>query len=147
MKKIGQFLFDTWYGALAACAVSAAGVLAGVLFGFLKAVDVAGLVSAAFLLLSGLALVAAFISILVPQLITSVKSIVQYAGTFLSMNSERIKSFLLKYEFLSIEGEKLVIAWENVVSQMLNYTNLLVSNVKAGKVANLTGLEAIGAED
>lgn len=61
MKRIGKFLFDTWYGAPAACAVSAAGVLAGVLFGFLKAADIAGLVSAALLLLSGLALVAAFV--------------------------------------------------------------------------------------
>ena len=61
MKRIGKFLFDTWYGAPAACAVSAAGVLAGVLFGFLKAADIAGLVFAALLLLSGLALVAAFV--------------------------------------------------------------------------------------
>ena len=28
MKKIARFLFDTWYGALAACAVSAAALLA-----------------------------------------------------------------------------------------------------------------------
>ena len=61
MNKVAKFLFDTWYGALAACAVSAAGVLAGVLFGFLKAVDIAGLVFGALLLLSGLVLVAAFV--------------------------------------------------------------------------------------
>ena len=85
--------------------------------------------AAAVLLL--LALVGGFIAILVPQLITSVKSILQYAGSFISMNSDRINEFLLKHEFLSIEGEKLVIAWENVVSQMMNYTNLLVNNVKA----------------
>ena len=54
-------MFDTWYGAPAACAVSAAGFLAGVLFGFLKAVDIAGLVFGVLLLLSGLVLVAAFV--------------------------------------------------------------------------------------
>jgi len=85
--------------------------------------------AAAVLLLVGL--VGGFIAILVPQLITSVKSILQYAGAFISMNSDRINEFLLKHEFLSIEGEKLVIAWENVVSQLMNYTNLLVNNVKA----------------
>ena len=47
------------------------------------------------------------------------------------MNRETINQLLLKYEFLSIEGEKLVIAWENVVSQMMNYTSLLVNNLMA----------------
>ena len=95
----------------------------------------------AVLLLVGL--VAAFIAILVPQLITSVKSILQYAGSFISMNSDRINEFLLKYEFLSIEGEKLVIAWENVVSQLMNYTNLLVNNIKAIAVGISSGVYSV----
>ena len=78
-----------------------------------------------------LALVAGFMAILVPQLITSVKSILQYAGSFISMNSDRINEFLLKYEFLSIEGEKLVIAWENIISELMNNISLLMNNVKA----------------
>ena len=90
----------------------------------------------AFLVL--LALLAAFFAILVPQLITSVKSILQYASNFISMNSERIEQFLLKYEFLSFDGEKLVIAWENVISQLMDYTSLLVNNVMAiaGGISN-----------
>lgn len=90
-----------------------------------------------------LAMVAGFMAILVPQLITSVKSILQYAGSFISMNSDRINDFLLKYEFLSIEGEKLVIAWENVVSQMMNYTNLLVNNVKTIAVGISSGVYTV----
>jgi len=78
-----------------------------------------------------LALISGFFAILVPQLITSIKSIMQYISNFVSMNRETINQLLLKYEFLSIEGEKLVIAWENVVSQMMNYSSLLVNNLMA----------------
>lgn len=90
-----------------------------------------------------LAMVGGFMAILVPQLITSVKSILQYAGAFISMNSDRINEFLLKYEFLSIEGEKLVIAWENVMSQMLNYTNLVVNNLKTIAVGISSGVYTV----
>ncbi|MBQ9040748.1 MAG: AI-2E family transporter [Clostridia bacterium] len=78
-----------------------------------------------------LSLVSGFFAILVPQLITSVKSILQYIANFVSMNRETINQLLLKFEFLSIEGEQLVIAWENVVSQLMNYTSLLVNNLMA----------------
>ncbi len=78
-----------------------------------------------------LALLSGFFAILVPQLITSVKSILSYIASFISSNRETINQLLVKYEFLSIEGEKLVIAWENVVSQLMNYTSLLVDNLMA----------------
>ena len=78
-----------------------------------------------------LSLLSGFFAILVPQLITSVKSILQYIANFVSMNRETINQLLVKFEFLSIEGEQLVIAWENVVSQLMNYTSLLVNNLMA----------------
>ena len=78
-----------------------------------------------------LALLAGFFAILVPQLITSVKSVLKYIANFVEMNRETINQLLVKYEFLSIEGEQLVIAWENVVSQVMNYTSLLVDNLMA----------------
>ena len=78
-----------------------------------------------------LALLAGFFAILLPQLITSVKSILQYVATFVSANSDRINELLLKYEFLSIEGEQLVIAWEKVVSELANYTSVVVNNLMA----------------
>ena len=77
-----------------------------------------------------LAMVAGFMAILVPQLITSVKSLLQYAGNFIALNSDRINEFLLKYQFLSIEGEKLVIAWENIISELMNNITLLMNNAK-----------------
>lgn len=61
MKKIARVLFDTWYGAVAACAVSAAGVVAGTLFGAWTAGRIAVVVFGGLLLLSGLVLVAAFV--------------------------------------------------------------------------------------
>jgi hypothetical protein len=72
MKKIARFLFDTWYGALAACAVSAAALLAawtvvmegaasGTRFGFWESGCAVALLAAVFLGLSLLALAAAFV--------------------------------------------------------------------------------------
>ena len=78
-----------------------------------------------------LALLSGFFAILVPQLIASIKSILQYVRNFVATNRETINQLLVKYEFLSIEGEKLVIAWENVVSQAMNYTSLVVDNLMA----------------
>ena len=78
-----------------------------------------------------LTLLSGFFAIVMPQLVTSIKSIVQYVGNFISANRETINQLLLKYEFLSIEGEQLVIAWENVASQAMNYTSLLLDNVMA----------------
>lgn len=78
-----------------------------------------------------LAALSGFFAILVPQLITSIKSIMLYINNFVSMNRETINQLLLKYEFLSIEGERLVIAWENVASQIMNYSSLLVNNLMA----------------
>ena len=90
----------------------------------------------AFLLL--LALLAGFFAILLPQLITSVKSILQYIANFVTSNEKSIEQLLLKFEFLSIEGEQLVIAWEKVVSEMMNYTSLVVNNIMAiaGGISN-----------
>ena len=90
-----------------------------------------------------LALLAGFFAIMLPQLITSVKSILQYITNFVTVNQDRIKEFLLKYEFLSIEGEKLVIAWENIVSQTMNYTSFLLNYVKAIAVGVSSGVYSV----
>ena len=90
-----------------------------------------------------LALLAGFFAIMLPQLITSVKSILQYITNFVTINQDRIKDFLLRYEFLSIEGEKLVIAWENIVSQTMNYTSFLLNYVKAIAVGVSSGIYSV----
>ena len=71
-------------------------------------------------------LVSAFFGMLVPQLISSVKSIVPTVSRFYNTNADYINQFLLKYEFLNIENEQLVVAWEKIVSEFGNYANLLV---------------------
>ena len=73
-----------------------------------------------------LALLSGFFAILVPQLITSIKSILQYVMNFFSANSERINELLLNLEFLNIEGEQLVISWENINSRLIEYARVVV---------------------
>lgn len=77
------------------------------------------------------ALVTGFFSIMAPQLINSISSIVQYVASFIRQNTDRINQFLVKYEFLNIEGEDLVVSWENIVSRLSNFTPHLVNNVLA----------------
>lgn len=90
-----------------------------------------------------LAILAGFFAIMLPQLITSIKSILQYITNFVAVNQDRIKEFLLKYEFLSIEGEKLVIAWENIVSQTMNYTSFVLNYVKAIALGVSSGVYSV----
>ena len=90
-----------------------------------------------------LAILAGFFSILLPQLITSIKSIVQYIANFVMINQDKIKEYLLKYEFLSIEGEKLVIAWENIVSQTMNYTSVLLNSAKTIALGVSSGVYSV----
>jgi len=75
------------------------------------------------------ALLTGFFGIMVPQLMSSIKSIFIYIANFISMNTDRINDLLLKINFLSIEGEQLVIAWENVMSQVMNYSTHVVNYV------------------
>ena len=98
-------------------------------------------VTVAILLL--LAVVAGFFAIMLPQLITSIKSILQYITSFVNVNQDKIKEFLLKYEFLSIEGEKLVIAWENIVSQTMNYTSFLLNSAKTIALGVSSGVYSV----
>lgn len=90
-----------------------------------------------------LAVVASFFAIMLPQLITSIKSILQYITNFVMVNQDRIKEFLLKYEFLSIEGEKLVIAWENIVSQTMNYTSTVLNYAKTIALGVSSGVYSV----
>lgn len=77
------------------------------------------------------ALICGFFSIMVPQLINSISSIVQYVATFIRQNTDKINNFLLKYEFLNLEGEDLVVAWENVFSHLSNYSTFVFDNILA----------------
>ena len=70
-----------------------------------------------------------FLRIVVPQLIVSISSIVQYISRFLRANSGRINEILLRYDFISLDGDELIVAWENIVSSQINNITMLLDNL------------------
>ncbi len=74
-------------------------------------------------------IITVFTALLVPQLAQSVRSIIFFARNFLSANADQINDFLQKNNFISREGERLVVMWENVLNQTLDYTTLVLNNV------------------
>ncbi len=76
-----------------------------------------------------LLLVLVFLRIIVPQLVVSIRSIVEYITGFLHENSGRLNEILLKYDFLSFNGDELVVAWDNIVSSQINNITLLLNNL------------------
>jgi len=77
--------------------------------------------SAAIILL--LAIITGFVAILVPQLYNSIKSLLLIISRLIAQYTPMIERFLLNLKFLNIEGEQLVVAWENVTSQLMNILN------------------------
>ena len=77
--------------------------------------------SAAIILL--LAIITGFVAILVPQLYNSIKSLLLIISRLIAQYTPVIERFLLNLKFLNIEGEQLVVAWENVTSQLMNILN------------------------
>ena len=78
-----------------------------------------------------LALIVGFFAILVPQLVNSIKMVVPLVVQGIQEESEFINDLLLKYNFLTLEGEQLVISWDTVVSRILNYRNVLLDSIVA----------------
>ena len=70
-----------------------------------------------------------FLRIIVPQLVVSIKSIVDYITRFLRMNSRRLNEILLRYDFISVDGDELIVAWENIVSSQINNITMLLDNL------------------
>ena len=88
------------------------------------------------LLLGG---ITAFCLLLVPQLVQSIRSIYFFVRNFISVHSNDINGFLLNFNFLSYEGENLVVMWENVVRQTSDYVSLVLNNAMqlAGSISNI----------
>ena len=70
-----------------------------------------------------------FLRIIVPQLVVSINSIVQYISRFLRANSARLNEVLLRYDFISVDGDELVVAWENIVSSQIKNITMLLDNL------------------
>lgn len=83
------------------------------------------LLSIVFLLL----LVYVFIKIMVPQMIRSIGSIYVYITDFLKTNKDWFNHLMLKLDFLSVDGDELVVAWENIVSSQIQNITLLLNNL------------------
>ena len=80
------------------------------------------------------AIVSIFLLILLPQVIVSIESIIGYVSAFLKNNRTYLNSILIKYDWLSFDGDELVVAWENIVSsQIKNITALLDVTVLISK--------------
>ena len=78
-----------------------------------------------------LAMITGFFAILVPQLVSSIKLVVPRVAKGIQQESEIINDLLLKYNILTMEGEQLVVSWDNIVSQVLNYRNVLLDSIMA----------------
>ena len=95
---------------------------------------IARLLSTAAAILFLVILVYIFLMILLPQVIKSIESIIGYVSAFLKDNRTYLNSILLKYDWLSFDGDELVVAWENIVSsQIKNITALLDVTVLISK--------------
>lgn len=70
-----------------------------------------------------------FLMIMLPQVINSIKSIVGYVSNFLSSNRAQLDQILLRYDFLSFDGDELVVAWENIVSSQIKNITMLLDNL------------------
>lgn len=78
-----------------------------------------------------LTIIAAFVCILVPQLVESVKQLVTYITTFIRSNVHHLNQLLVRWDFIEFEGEELVIAWEKIIAETSNYIEFVVDNVLA----------------
>jgi len=74
-------------------------------------------------------LVYAFIMILLPQVISSIESIIGYGSAFLRDNKEWLNQLLIRFDFLNVDGDELVVAWENIVTTLSGNISLLVDNL------------------
>ena len=82
-------------------------------------------------LLAVLAMLAAFIGVMLPQLIDSIKQLVSYISAFISSNVDQLNQLLLQWDFITFEGEDLIIAWDKILAETSDYIAFVVDNVMA----------------
>ncbi len=89
--------------------------------------------------LFALALLAGFIWVMVPQIISSLKSVVTIVTNAVPRNNQEVRELLSRATFLQklgLDTEQLMTAWEHVqgqimqrLSQFTTYTNVLINNL------------------
>jgi len=85
--------------------------------------------STGFSLITLLLVVYVVLSILMPQVIHSITSIVTFVSTLLKDESSQLNQLLLQWDFLHVDGDELVVAWENIVSTYISNIATLLDNL------------------
>ncbi len=76
-----------------------------------------------------IAMLAGFLIILLPQVISSIKSLVDLVTDFVNNNESTINEFLIKNGLFTVEGSELNSFWDNLVSTLSQYINVFLPNL------------------
>ena len=76
-------------------------------------------------------LVYLFLIIMLPQVISSIQSIIGYATAFLRSNKDLLNDLLIRFDFLSVDGDQLVVAWENIATKLSGNITMVLDNLFA----------------
>ena len=69
------------------------------------------------------------IIIMLPQVIHSITAIINFVSSLLKDKTSQLNQILLKYDFLHVDGDELVVAWENIVSTYISNIAQLLDNL------------------
>ena len=100
-------------------------VLAGTLYRRKPKARTLRLLSSLLSLLLLIALISLFVQILLPQIISSVGSLVRQITTFVNENNDQVNSVLKQLGFIDAQADPLNTAWQNLLSTMTTYVDVL----------------------
>ncbi len=75
-------------------------------------------ISTTIALLAILALLTAFLGILLPQIVSSVRSLISIIGAFVNENAESMNQLLGQIKFLSFEGAQVALDWQKIFEEL-----------------------------
>lgn len=84
-----------------------------------------GVIVSEILLLVGATL---FLLIVTPQLYQSINSVIRLAVRFINSHSDAVNEVLEKFGVVTVDGDDLIVAWEQVLNQAKNYIDPIFSN-------------------
>ena len=88
-------------------------------------------ISTALALLALLLVVYVVIIILLPQVLHSITTIANFVSSMITDKTSQLNQLLLKWDFMQVDGDELVVAWENIVSRLSGNIALVIDNVFA----------------
>ena len=86
-------------------------------------------ISATISLVLLIGIVTAFLLILLPQLVSSIRQLIQSLNGFLQQNANVVNDFLSMHDldFINLDGKQLQVAWEDLLAQISGYSDTLLS--------------------